>query len=148
MACGVILFVFGAPSTARAQRLSLTVSPLVITFPQTDPDTAPILNAPPTSVQMRVTGNGNRPWTLTVQSGGNLISGASQIPISNMTWLATPAPPFRTGTMSSAPAQIVAGGNGNVTPDLTGTVTFRLNNLWTYDAGTYLQVLVFTLSTP
>jgi hypothetical protein len=50
--------------------------------------------------------------------------------------------------MSSTQAQQVAGGAGNVNPTQTGTITFRLTNSWTHDAGIYLQILTFTLSTP
>ena len=136
------------PVVADAQQLDLSISPLVVTFPTTDPDAAPILNAPPVSVQFRVRGNGNRPWLITVQASGDLISGQSRIPAAAVSWLATPAPPFRAGTMSGTQAQTVASGNGNVNPTTTGTVTFRLTNSWNYDAGTYLQTLTFTLSTP
>jgi hypothetical protein len=137
-----------APATAEAQQLDLTISPLIVTFPNSDPDTAPQLVAPPVTVQYRVRGNGNRPWILTVLASGPLTAGQSTIPVTAETWTATPAPPFRAGTMSATQAQPVASGTGNVNPTQTGTVTFRLTNSWTYDAGTYLQVLTFTLSTP
>jgi hypothetical protein len=136
------------PVVAGAQQLELSISPLVVTFPTTEPDAAPILNAPPVSVQYRVRGNGNRPWLITVQISGDLISGQSRIPASAVSWLATPAPPFQAGTMSGTQAQTVAAGNGNVNPTANGTVTFRLTNSWNYDAGTYLQTFTFTLSTP
>ncbi len=145
----LVLLLIGSTSlNARAQQLNLTISPLIVTFPTTDPDAAPLLNAPPVTVQYRVRGNGNRPWTLTVLASGDLTSGASSIPASAVSWIATPAPPFRAGTMSSTTAQTVAAGTGNVNPPQTGTVTFRLTNSWTYDAGTYLQILTFTLSAP
>jgi hypothetical protein len=144
----LILVFLTAPVVAGAQQLELTVSPSIVTFPTTDPDTAPVLSAPPMTVQYRIRANGNRPWLLTVQSSGNLLSGPSQIPSSAVTWLATPAPPFRAGTMSSTQAQTLASGNGNVNPGTTGTVTFQLTNSWTYDAGLYLQTLTFVLSTP
>jgi hypothetical protein len=136
------------PVVAGAQQLELSISPLVVTFPTTEPDAAPVLNAPPVSVQYRVRGNGNRQWLITVETSGDLISGQSRIPASAVSWLATPAPPFRAGTMSGTQAQTVASGNGNVNPTTTGTVTFRLTNSWNYDAGTYLQTFTFTLSTP
>lgn len=144
----LILGFLAAPAVAGAQQLELTVSPLVVMFPTTDPDAAPVLDAPPVTVQYRIRANGNRPWLLTVQASGNLLSGLSQIPLSAETWVATPAPPFRAGTMSSSQAQTLASGNGNVNPATTGTVTFRLTNSWTYDAGLYLQTLTFVLSTP
>jgi hypothetical protein len=136
------------PPDVRAQQLNLTLSPLIVTFPSSDPDTIPVLTAPPVTVQYRVRSNGNRPWTLTVLASGDLVSGPSQIGASAVTWVAVPAPPFRNGTMSTTQAQIVAAGNGNVNPAATGTITFQLANSWTYDAGTYSQVLTFTLSAP
>jgi hypothetical protein len=144
----LVLGLLATPAVAGAQQLNLTISPLLVTFPTTDPDMAPVLSAPPMTVQYRVRGNGNRPWLLTVQASGDLISGLSQIPASAVAWVATPAPPFRAGTMSSTQAQTLAAGNGNVNPTTTGTVTFQLTNSWNYDAGLYLQTLTFTLSTP
>jgi hypothetical protein len=135
-------------TTTDAQQLDLTIAPAIVTFPTSDPDTAPQLNGVPLAVQYRVRANANRPWVLTVLASGDLISGPSRIPATAVSWLATPAPPFRTGTMSSTQAQPVASGIGNVNPMQTGTITFRLTNSWTYDAGTYLQTLTFTLSTP
>ena len=142
------LALLGSAAPAEAQALNLTVSPLIVTFPTADPDTAPVLNGAPLTVQYRVRGNGSRPWMLTVQANGDLVSGESSIPASAVSWIATPAPPFRAGTMSSTQAQPIASGFGNVNPMATGTVTFQLANSWNYDAGTYVQVLVFTLSTP
>jgi hypothetical protein len=137
-----------AAEDASAQQLDLTISPAIVTFPTADPDTTPLLNGTPVTVQYRVRGNGNRPWMLTVLASGDLISGLSRIAASEVTWVGTPAPPFRAGTMSSTQAQQVAGGAGNVNPTQTGTITFRLTNSWTHDAGIYLQILTFTLSTP
>jgi hypothetical protein len=81
-------------------------------------------------------------------ASGNLISASSTVDITNVTWVATPAPPFRTGTLNRTVAQVMASGIGNVNPTATGSVTFRLNNSWTYDSGTYTQTIVFTLSLP
>ena len=39
----LILGFLAAPAIAGAQQLDLTISPLVVTFPTTDPDTAPVL---------------------------------------------------------------------------------------------------------
>jgi hypothetical protein len=144
----LILGLLAVPAVAGAQQLELTISPMTVTFPTTDPDTAPVLSAAPVTVQCRVRGNGNRSWLLTVQASGDLVASQSQIPASAVTWVATPAPPFRAGTMSSTQAQTLASGTGNVNAAMTGTLTFRLTNSWTYDAGTYLQTLTFTLSTP
>lgn len=144
----VVLALAALPAPAAAQRLDLTVTPGVITFPSSDPDVVPIVAAAPVQVTYRVRQNGGRPWTLTVLAGGDLLSGASTVDISNVTWVATPAPPFQNGTLSKTVARTLASGNGNVNPARTGSVTFRVANSWTYSAGTYTQTVTFTLSAP
>ena len=136
------------PSTAVAQRLDLSLSTAVITFPSSDPDTVPVIPAAPVQVTYRVRQNNNAPWSLTVLAAGDLISGPSRVDISNVTWVATPAPPFQNGTLSKTVAQRVASGTGNVNPDTLGSITFRLANSWTYSTGTYTQTILFTLSAP
>jgi hypothetical protein len=81
-------------------------------------------------------------------ASGNLMSGPSTVDITNVTWTATPAPPFQSGTLNHTVAQVMASGVGNVNPTATGLVTFRLKNSWTYDTGTYTQTIVFTLTSP
>jgi hypothetical protein len=143
----VALFVL-PPSTTAAQRLDLSLSPAVITFPSSDPDAAPLVTAPPVQVTYRVRQNNDAPWSLTVLAAGDLLSGPSRVDISNVTWVATPAPPFQNGTLSKTVAQRVASGTGNVNPDTIGSITFRLANSWTYSTGTYTQTILFTLSAP
>jgi hypothetical protein len=143
--CGVLLL---TPSAVLAQQLELSVSPAVITFPSSDPDTVPLVTAAPVQITYRIRANGNSPWSLTALAAGDLISGASRVDISNVTWVATPAPPFQNGTLSKTVAQRVASGSGNVNPNTIGSITFRLANSWTYDTGTYTQTILFTLSSP
>jgi hypothetical protein len=144
---GLVLF----PSTASAQlNLELSVSPRTITFASANPDTTPTVSAAPISVTIRVRGLlaifGQ--WHLSVLADGDLVSGPSTIPITNVTWTALPAPPFQNGTLSRTTAQRMAGGSGQLNPAQTGTVTFHFTNSWLYDAGTYTQTLTFTLSSP
>jgi hypothetical protein len=141
---------FLTPASALAQKLELAIalSPAVITFPSSDPDTVPLVSAAPLQITYRVRGNGNSTWSLTVLAADDLISGASRVDISNVTWVATPAPPFQNGTLSKTVAQRVASGTGNINPDSIGSITFRLANSWTYSTGSYSQTLLFTLSTP
>lgn len=140
------------PGTALAQpqKLDLTVTPQTISFPSANPDTTPTISAAPITVTVRVRGLipiiGQ--WHLSVLASGDLVSGPSTIAITNVTWVATPAPPFQNGTLSRTTAQRMAGGTGNVNPALDGSVTFRLVNAWTYTAGTYTQTVVFTLTAP
>ena len=135
------------PATASGQRLDLSITPITITFPLSDPDTVPIVSTAPVQVTYRVRQN-DGPWTLTVLANGDLISGSSTVDISNVTWVATPAPPFQNGTMSKTVAQRLAAGTGTVNPVKQGQITFRLANSWNYTAGLYTQTVVFTLSAP
>jgi hypothetical protein len=143
------------PAGARAQgrgggttpQLDLSISPASITFASADPDVSPSIAAAPVVVNVRVRQNGST-WTLTVLAGGDLIAGPTTVDISNVSWTATPAPPYQNGTLSKTVAQRVASGTGNVNPAANGSVTFRLANSWTYSAGTYTQTLIFTLSAP
>ena len=132
---------------ADAQRLDLSVTPVTITFPTGDPDTMPIVASLPVTVNYRVR-QYDGPWTLTILAGGDLISGPATVDISNVTWVATPAPPFQNGTLSKTVAQRVASGTGVTNPARTGQLTFRLANSWNYAAGVYTQTLTFTLSAP
>ena len=136
------------PSPAAAQRLDLTLSPRIVSFPASDPDVVPLVIAAPIQVTYRVQQNNNAPWSLTVLAGGDLISGPATVDIANISWVATPAPPFQSGTLSKTIAQRLASGNGNVNPARIGSVTFRLANSWNYSAGTYTQTVIFTLTAP
>jgi hypothetical protein len=137
-----------APDPAAAQRLELTLAPRVVAFPSSDPDAVPLVLAAPVQVTYRIRQNTDAPWTLTVLANGNLIAGTATVDISNVSWAATPAPPFQDGTLSSTVAQTLASGIGNVNPTRTGSVTFRLVNSWDYSAGNYTQTVVFTLTAP
>ena len=71
-----------------------------------------------------------------------------RVDISNISWVATPSPPFQNGVMSKTVAQRVASGTGNVANTSQGQITFRLANSWNYTAGLYTQTVVFTLTAP
>jgi hypothetical protein len=143
-----LILLLSLPSPAAAQRLDLEVSPLMIAFATADPDTVPIINSAPVTISYRVRQNNKQTWLLTVHAAGDLVSGSSIVDISSVSWVATPAPPFQNGTLSKTVARTVASGPGNQANPSTGSLTFRLANSWTYDAGTYVQTIVFTLSTP
>lgn len=133
---------------AHAQILNLSLSRTTIPFASADPDTTPSIQAPVVSVTYRVRFNGGNNWQLTLLASGNLDSGSASIPVSNVTWTATPAPPFQAGTMNATVAQRLAGGTGNINPARTGQVTFWLANSWSYDVGTYSAIFTFTLVAP
>jgi hypothetical protein len=143
-----MIAMLGFDRDAAAQRLDLSISPAVITVPSADPDTMPVLSSSPVQVNYRVRQNNRQTWLLTVIADGDLVSGPSTIDISAVSWIAGPSPPFQNGTLSKTTAQTVATGPDNVSSPSTGTLTFRLANSWTYDAGVYTQTLVFTISTP
>ena len=138
----VIAFVGVCAGPARAQgMMSLTLSTGSVTFPTADPDTSPTVVAPPLGVTLYVR---RPPWQLTVIASGDLTSGSSVIPISNISWSATPMPPCQGGVMSSTVAQMVAADTG--LSDLTATVIYTLVNSWTYATGTYSVTITYTLS--
>ncbi len=136
-----------APAGADAQTLSLSLSRTTIPFASADPDTTPSVAAPVVTVTYRVRNNFGD-WQLTLLAAGNLSSGSATIPVSAVTWTATPVPPFQSGTMSATVAQRLAGGSGNINPARTGQVTFQLANSWDYNVGTYSTVFTFTLTAP
>lgn len=144
---GVAAVALVLPAIASAQRLEVSVTPLSVSFPGGDPDFVPVLISAPVQVTYRVRGNAG-PWTISLLAGGDLNSGGATVDISNISWVATPAPPFQSGTLSKTVAQTLASGTGNVPLANNGSVTFRLANLWTYSAGTYTQTIFFTLSAP
>ena len=138
------LVAMSAPAAAQV----LILSPQTITFPSSDPDTVPLVSAPAIQVTYLAVGGGRgNAWRITVRANGDLTAGPAQIPISNVTWVATPTPPFRNGTLSSTVAQTLAEGAGAIALN-RGSVTFRLANSWNYAVGNYTQTVVFTLSSP
>ncbi len=136
------------PGVASAQRLDLSIAPSIIVFATDDPDTMPIITSPAVQVIYRVRQNGFNPWLLSVLAGGDLVSGSATVDISNISWVATPSPPFQAGVMSKTVAQRVASGTGNVANPSQGQITFRLANSWNYAVGLYTQTVVFTLTAP
>ena len=129
---------------AAAQFIQLQPTTIGIRFRR--PDTVPLVSASPIRVTYIALGQGANPWTITVEAEGQLVSGTSTIPISNVSWVATPTPTFRNGTLSTV-AQVLATGTGLALLE-RGDVTFRLANSWNYNVGTYTQTITFTLSSP
>jgi hypothetical protein len=136
------------PGTASAQKLDLSIAPSIIVFATDDPDTMPVITSPAVQVTYRIQQNNFNPWVLSVLAGGDLVSGSATVDISNISWVATPSPPFQSGVMSKTVAQRVASGTGNVANLSQGQITFRLANSWNYAVGLYTQTVVFTLTAP
>lgn len=142
--CGfAVAAMAAAPRPAAAQLIIVT--PQSINFPSSDPDTVPVISSPTVRVLFVTQGPPARPWTITVRAGGPLVSGASTIPISAVSWIASPSPTFRNGTLSTI-AQTIATGAGFAVD--RGDVTFRFTNSWNYNVGTYTQTITFTLTSP
>jgi len=133
---------------AGAQIITFSVTQASISFADADPDTTPSITAANVTVNYAVSFTFGANWRITVISGSNLTSGAASIPISNVTWTATPVPPFQAGTMSTTVQQTLASGSGDVLITRVGTVVFRLANSWNYNVGTYSATFTFTMSCP
>ncbi|MEW5983522.1 MAG: hypothetical protein AB1806_14305 [Acidobacteriota bacterium] len=136
----VLIGLWAGPAEAQGL-MGLSLSASSVTFPAADPDTTPVIAAPPLTITFYSL---RRNWQITVIASGDLTSGSSSIPISNVSWTATPAPPFQDGVMSSTVAQLVASGNAWVY--MTGTIFYSLVNSWTYNVGTYSVTITYTLS--
>jgi hypothetical protein len=133
-----------APSIAHAASATLTLSSTTITFPSADPDSVPQIAANENPLQVTISVNGSPGLTaqLSVQAGGDLISGANRIPISNITWTAQGSG-FVSGTLSSTSPQPVGQWIGKT--NVTGSLQFWLANSWSYATGNYSQTAVYTL---
>jgi hypothetical protein len=124
-------------------RITLTGA---INFPDTDPFTNPTIDSAALSVQTLARVGVGAGVSLTVQAGGNFVSGTDNIPIANLSWAATGTGYTGTGTMSSASAQSV--GNWTGPGARNGSQTYTLVNDWAYAPGTYSVTLTYTLTTP
>ena len=127
----------------------LELSRLTVVFPDTpDVDGNPSIADSGGAITVTAKGKTTAGATisLTVQAGGNLVSGTDTIPISNVTWVGTGAGYATNGTMSSAAAQAV--GSWTNSGSRTGTQTFSLANSWDYAVGTYTATATYTLTAP
>lgn len=128
---------------AARGRITLTGA---INFPDTDPFLSPTINAAPVAVQALARVAPGAGVSLTVQAGGNFLSGTDQIPIGNLSWTTTGAGFTGTGTMSSATAQAVGAWTGPGSHN--GSQLYTLVNDWAYAPGNYSVTLTYTLTTP
>ena len=142
----IAFFISSGIQSVFSQTLTLSLNYSSITFNDADPDLTPSLAANRTvGVTIRVRNNAGNNWRLTHLAAGDL---SPSIPISNISWTVTSQPPFVNGSMSKSVAQIAAQGVGNVNPAQTGTFTFRIANLWSYNTGNFSIATTFTLSAP
>lgn len=129
---------------AARGRITLTGA---INFPDADPVTVPSISAAGLNVQAFARVAPAAGVSLTVQAGGDFLSGTDAIGIANLTWATAGGAGFNaTGTMSSAAAQAV--GNWTGPGAHNATQTYSLANSWTYVPGNYVVTLTYTLTTP
>lgn len=134
------------PSTSplHAAAARLTISPLTVSFPSSDPDVVPSVAASenPISVRVQIEGSPSMVSQLTAATGGELVSGSNIIPISKVTWTASGSG-YVSGRLSSSQPQLVGQWLGK--NDSQGQLRFWLENSWSYAVGAYSQNLVYTL---
>lgn len=135
----------GLSSWAVPQQWTVTINifPTAITFPAADPDLEPVVAAnTPVHIQV-TTWPPNRRWEVTIRAEGNLVSASGQvIPISTISWRASPNDVFRDGVLAAGQSLVLAQDRGNREADLS----FYFQNSWDYVAGEYTQVITFTAS--
>lgn len=133
-----------------ASGATLTLGTNAINFPDANPDTTSVIPATqnPVSVTCRITGAFLSNVTLTVQAGGNLVSGGNSIPINQVSWTAVGSG-FTAGTMSSTtPVQAGSWAIFLGSPTYSGTFSYFLQNSWSYATGTYTATVTYTLTAP
>lgn len=127
-------------------KAKLTLGEAAINFADADPDTVPSIPATenPVSVTVKAQTGGASTVTLTVAADGDLDSGTDTIDITNVTWTATGAG-FVGGAMNTS-AQSAGSWTGS--GQQSGTFSYSLANSWDYNAGSYTQTVVYTLTAP
>jgi hypothetical protein len=118
-----------------------------VTFPDADPDTTPVVGPEPIRVRVLSFGPGRGvPWTLTMQADEDLTAGPEIIPAANVSWTATPSPPFQDGVLSTVVPILLGSGRGDTR--IWGQLNFYLQNSWSYIPGDYSTTTTITLSAP
>ena len=98
------------------------------------------------AVEVRALAVPGSPWILTIIADSDLMSGTSAIPIGEITWTASPSPPFQAGTLSTVVPSVLGSGLSHFTALLT--LSFYLRNSWSYEPGHYAATATLTLSSP
>jgi len=133
-----------AGGNAHATSAKLYFGETTISFPSADPDLVLSIGAleNPITVRVDIAGAASTVSQLTVEAGGDLMSGSERIPVDQINWTATGSG-FVSGTLSSTQPQLVGQWVGKV--DRTGQLQFWLQNSWLYAVGNYSQNVVYTL---
>ncbi len=135
----------GMAAVSMAGPVTLTVTGSV-DFPDESPDLAPVLGPEDIQVEVRALAVPGSPWILTIIADSDLMSGTSAIPIGEITWTASPSPPFQAGTLSTVVPSVLGSGLSHFTALLT--LSFYLRNSWSYEPGHYAATATLTLSSP
>ena len=154
----VLTISFVTPASAQAT-INLFLSPGTISFPDANPTTTPSITAnTPVVIGIRVEVfcSCDVVWSASALSNGDLQSGPDTIAISNVTWTGVEVSPIPcatctclAGTASSVASQLMLTGTGaTASGGFRCSVTFSLANSWSYNPGSYSQVMVITASVP
>jgi hypothetical protein len=116
-----------------------------LNFPEASPDLVPTIAASQNPVTVRIKAlPAASLWTLTVLANGDLLSGVDTIPIDRIRWTAS-GTGFVSGRMSKTTPQLVASGVSRNDGQQDGTMSFFLDNSWSFPPGSFSQSVVFTL---
>jgi len=134
-------------SLGLSGRAKLNFGILALNFPDSDPNSIPSIpaNVNPVSVTASSRTGSSLTTTLNCVASGDLISGTSSIPISNLTWQSTGSG-FIPGTMDKVTSQTAGSWTGSGVQ--TGTFSYFLNNSWSYNVGNYSTTIIYTLTAP
>ena len=146
VAAGAIAVSALPAGTAFAGSLTLQLSPGNILFPDASPDLVPVIGPVSVLVTVKAVGQPGYPWLLTLVANSDLRSGPDVIPISALSWTASPNPPFSGGTLSVVTPRVVGSGIAHI--NTVARFDFTMLNSWGYNAGTYTATATFTLSAP
>jgi hypothetical protein len=139
-------------------RLTLTITPSTVSFPDANPTTTPSIPGN-TSVALLLRAGGGAatdPWSVKALASGDLLAGANSIAISNVTWTSAKTAgscnnfcTCQGGTASRLAQQTMLSGQGNTSGSgVTCTQNYSLANSWFYTPGNYSQVMVITAASP
>ena len=145
LVAAVVALCLGAPSPVHAGPLTLTITGSV-SFPDQSPDIVPVIGPDDVSVSVRSLAAPGTPWVLTMVADSDLTSGTDVIPIGNVSWTASPSPPFQGGILSTVVPVVL--GNGVSHFSSVATLGFYLQNSWDYVPGDYTATATLTLSSP
>lgn len=138
----LILFSKGGETAVAGQWVNLSISPGSISFQADDPDLFPKVQAN-SPVLITISLPSSRNWSLYIRAEGNLVGDQGQIiPISTISWVASPKPPLVDGVLSAGQNIQLGSGRGRL---FNSQLNFYFTNSWSYVAGTYTQVVTFSV---